>query len=80
MRLIYQGSGENIPHVPAHDLDEATIQTLADNAGVSVDAYIAMLTKRGLYTAEKPKRKTKQDEAPPENEASIETAEEVDNG
>ena len=50
MRLVYNGNGENIINVPAHDLDEKTIIALAHNAKLTTDDYTAMCTKNGLYT------------------------------
>lgn len=59
MSLTYKGTGENIINVPAHDLSDVEIETLAQQSKMSTGDYIAMLTKNGLYAVNKPRKSVK---------------------
>jgi hypothetical protein len=68
MTLIYQGKGENIPHVPAYDLDDLEVAKLAASFNLSEDDFIALVTSRGLYSVQKPTPKTSKKEVIPDLE------------
>lgn len=53
MKLIYVGKdGAYIPHVPARDLDDGDIQTIAIMWDLAIAQTEGLLIKRGLYKAE----------------------------
>lgn len=53
MKLIYQGKqGEYIAGIPARDLTDEEVNRYALEWGYGQDAFIALLTRRGLYARE----------------------------
>lgn len=60
--LKYNGSGEHITGVPAHDLSDEEITRLAGDFNLDEDTLVAQLTSRGLYSVQKPKQSKKKTE------------------